>query len=68
MSDRSGASNNTKTGCSGSGRVVRVLINSGNRNCYSITANKKHYPQFRVRVYPIYPSGKGPTSAFEERA
>jgi hypothetical protein len=51
----------SKTGRSGypfnSGRVVRVLLNSGNGNCYPIAAKKKRYPQVRVRVrvYPIYP-------------
>jgi hypothetical protein len=50
-----------KTGRSGypfnSGRVVRVLLNSGNGNWYPIAAKKKRYPQVRVRVrvYPIYP-------------
>jgi hypothetical protein len=50
-----------KTGRSGypfnSDRVVRVLLNLGNGNCYPVTAKKKRYPQVRVRiwVYPIYP-------------
>jgi hypothetical protein len=42
----------SKTGRSGypfnSGRVVRVLLNSGNGNCYPIAAKKKRYPQVRV--------------------
>jgi hypothetical protein len=41
-----------KTGRSGypfnSGRVVRVLLNSGNGNWYPIAAKKKRYPQVRV--------------------
>jgi len=31
-----------------SGRVIRVIQNSGNENCYPILVPKKHYPQFRV--------------------
>jgi hypothetical protein len=31
-----------------SGRVVRVLRNSGNENYYPISALEKHYPQIRV--------------------
>jgi hypothetical protein len=51
----------SKSGHSGypisSGRVIRVLRNSGNEICYPITAPKKRYPQIRVRIrlYPIYP-------------
>jgi hypothetical protein len=41
-----------KSGRSGypisSGRVIRVLRNSGNEICYPITALKKRYPQIRV--------------------
>jgi hypothetical protein len=31
-----------------SGRVIRVLRNSGNENHYPISALEKHYPQIRV--------------------
>jgi len=31
-----------------SGRVIRVIQNSGNENCYPILVPKKHYSQFRV--------------------
>jgi hypothetical protein len=31
-----------------SGRVIRVVRNSGIENCYPIFALKKHYPKFRV--------------------
>jgi len=31
-----------------SGRVIRVIQNSGNENCYPILPPKKHYPQIRV--------------------
>jgi hypothetical protein len=45
-------SDTPKTGRSGypfnSGRVVRVLLNSGNGNCYPIAAKKKRYPQVWV--------------------
>jgi hypothetical protein len=39
-----------------SGQVIRVVQNSGNRKCYPIYAPKNRYPQFRVRVCPIYRS------------
>jgi hypothetical protein len=38
-----------------SGRVIRVLGNSGIEKCYPIFAPKKHYPIIRVRVLPDIP-------------
>jgi hypothetical protein len=41
-----------------SGRVIRVVGNSGIENCYPIFALKKHYPKFRV------PDNSGSGSGF----
>jgi hypothetical protein len=41
-----------------SGRVIRVVRNSGIENCYSIFAPKKHYLKFRV------PDNSGSGSCF----
>jgi hypothetical protein len=53
----------TKGGRSGyqlnSGRVIQVLRNSSNENCYPITVSKKQYPQ--IRVPAISGSGSGIT-------
>jgi hypothetical protein len=58
------ASSGTQPGRSGypksSGRVIRVLKNSGIQNCYPIRDKKNNirkfeYPQFRDRVLPDLP-------------
>jgi hypothetical protein len=57
-----GGQQRSKAGHSGypknSGRVIRVVRNSGIKNCYPIFVPKKHYPKFRV------PDNSGSGSGF----
>jgi hypothetical protein len=60
--EKHGRADADKAGHSGypkiSGRVIRVVGNSGTENCYPIFVPKKHYPKFRV------PDNSGSGSGF----